>query len=249
MKIKERLGYSPLLIMDAGYSEQIYSVSRTVLPVAADENFIVRKVFNNQIAKKILQKAHSLGFAILDVVPETYDISLETRVHRGNANFLTYSKKYPGVRANRLGIYLAVHYDPKACDWDDFDDLIDITYDDDNSNSKDLANLVHHAIVDDQYKGTIKPAKEYILRQTTMTAIHIDASFMDIKDDLYWMFQEDFIEDIADRILTGCLKYYGIKDMDELLKDASCHQEEQIKCLEERLESLEKLVEGLKNKE
>ncbi len=52
MKIKERLGYSPLLIMDAGYSEQIYSVSRTVLPVAADENFIVRKVFNNQIAKK-----------------------------------------------------------------------------------------------------------------------------------------------------------------------------------------------------
>lgn len=247
MKIKERLGYSPLLIMDAGYSEQMYSVNRTVLPVATDENYLIRRMFNTQIANKILEKAHDLGFAILNVVPETYDVSLETRVNRANANFLTYSKKYSGVVSNRLGIYLAVHYDPKACDWDDYDDLIHITYEDKNTNSRHLAYLVHHALIDDQYKGTIKLAKTYLLKQTTMCTIHIYASFMDIKDELYWMFQEDFIDDIANRIVTGCLRYYGIKDMDDLIKESSHHLNE-IESLQERIQALEKLVEDLKNK-
>ncbi|QUI20863.1 N-acetylmuramoyl-L-alanine amidase [Vallitalea pronyensis] len=247
MKIKERLGYSPLLIMDAGYSEQMYSVNRTLLPVATDENYIIRRMFNTQIANKILEKAHELGFAILNVVPETYDVSLETRVNRANANFLTYSKKYSGVVSNRLGIYLAVHYDPKACDWDDYDDLIHITYEGKNTNSRHLAYLVHHALIDDQYKGTIKFTKTYLLKQTTMCAIHIDASFMDIKDELYWMFQEDFIDDIANRIVTGCLRYYGIKDMDDLIKESSHHMNE-IESLQERIQALEKLVEDLKNK-
>lgn len=248
MRIKDKLGYSPLLIMDNSYSEHIYSVNRTVLPVVSEENFMIRRVFNARIADEILEKAHCLGFATLDVAPETYDINPETRVRRANANYSTYSRKYPGVPDNRLAIYIAFHYDPKACEWDDGDNLIKLYYEHGDGDSKELAYLVYHALITDHYQGVIKPAKEYILEQTVMCAIHIDASFMEIKDELFWMFEEDYIEDIADRILTGCLQYYGIRNMHEILQDNCCNHEDQIRELEKKIQVLEETIMELKNK-
>lgn len=244
MNIKDKLGYNPLVIVDAGYSEQVYGSDKMVLPIVKDEAFIERKDFNDEIMEKFIKKAKKLGFILLNVDLNEYDMPFELRLNRANVNYTMFLNKYSNLK-EKASIYIALQYDPKACNWDDTDNsLLKIYYMNDDLLGKDLANLINKQF---GYLNTVvKPSNNYLLRHLDMTSVLIDASFLDLKEQVEWMQEEDFIEEIADNMLIGCLQYFGIKNIDSI--DTHMKLNKKIKKLQEKLDKLSKRVDHLEKK-
>ncbi|GMQ62455.1 N-acetylmuramoyl-L-alanine amidase [Vallitalea maricola] len=237
MKLKDKLGYLPLVIVDSGYSQQIYGSDGLALPIVKDDNYIKRRKFNNDIMNKFIEKAKNLNFIVLDVSPEEYDMSLEIRINRANVNYTTYLNKYDDISGDRVSVYIALQYDPKACNWDDTDNSLKILYLNNDTESRNLANLINNQF--DNISGGIKASNNYVLKHLNMQGILIDASFMDLKEQVDWMQDEDFIDDMADKILLGCLQYFGIKNIEDVIPDSNLSVDKRIKKLQEKVDKLD----------
>ncbi|GMQ57711.1 hypothetical protein AN1V17_21060 [Vallitalea sediminicola] len=240
MKLKDKLGYLPLVIVDAGYSQQIYGSDGMALPIVKDDNYIKRRKFNNDIMDRFIEKAKNLKFIVLDVAPEEYDMSLEIRINRANVNYTTYLNKYDDISGDRASVYIALQYDPKACNWDDTDNSLKILYLNDDTESRDLANLINNQF--DNITGTIRASNNYVLKHLNMHGILIDVSFMDLKEQVDWMQKEDFIEEVADKILLGCLQYFGIKKIEDVNPDSNLSIDKRIRKLQEKIDKLDKRI-------
>jgi hypothetical protein len=239
MKLKDKLGYIPLLIVDGGYNENIYASDGMLLPMVKKENFIIRRDYNKKIIEKFIEKANNLGFIVLNVATEEYDISLQTRINRANVNFSSYNKKYENILKEKLSLYIALQYDPKACTWDDSDNHLTTYYLNSSSQSENLASLINNHLSD--FMGFVKPSNNYILKNADMITVLIDASFMDLKKKLNWMRDEDFIEEVSNKILMGCLQYFGIKNI-EVISSAedAIKRDAIIKKLQQKVDNLDK---------
>lgn len=243
MNLKDKLGYNPLMIVDGGYSEQIYGADKTVLPIVKDEDFIERKNYNDDIMNKFVEKAKNLGFVILNVDSEDYDMPLELRINRANVNYSTYLNKYDNL-GDKAAVYIALQYDPKACNWDDNDNsLLRIFHLHDNSSGKDLANLINKQF--DYLNTSVKPSNNYLLRQLDMTSVLIDASYLDLKEQVEWMQDNDFVEEVSDDILVGCLQFFGIRSVQSISTDNNSDADKKIQKLQEKVDKLSKRLDSL----
>ncbi|GKX30576.1 hypothetical protein SH1V18_30560 [Vallitalea longa] len=243
MNLKDKLGYNPLVIVDGGYSGQIYGTDKMALPIVKDEDFIERKDFNDEIINKFIEKAKDLEFVILNIDPEEYDMPLELRINRANVNYTTYLNKYKDL-GDRASVYIALQYDPKACNWDDDDNsLLKMFYYNSDSLSKDLASLINKQF--DYLSTSVKPSNNYLLRQLDMTSVLIDGSFLDLKKQVEWMRDSDFIEEVSDSILIGCLQFFGIKNIEAISTEINSNADKKIKKLQEKVDKLSKKVDSL----
>jgi hypothetical protein len=248
MKLKDKLGYLPLVIVDGGYSRQIYGSDGMTLPIVKDDNYIKRRKFNNDIINKFIQKAKNIDFIVLDVAPEEYDMSFDIRINRANVNHTTYLNKYDNILEDRdrASIYIALQYDPKACNWDDTDNNLKILYLNDDVESKNLANLINNQFED--IIGTVRASNNYSLKHLNMHGILIDASFMDLKEQVDWMQQEDYMDEIADKFLLGCLQYFGIKNIEDIGPYSNISIEKRIKKLQEKVDKLDRRITSFEDK-
>ncbi|MCT4597557.1 MAG: N-acetylmuramoyl-L-alanine amidase [Vallitalea sp.] len=242
MKLEDKLGYNPLLIFDKGYNEHMYSLDKTLMSISKNSDFVAIKEFNNNIIKQIMDKGIDMGFNVVDVTTEDFDISLEKRVNRANKNFVEYNAN--NKQKDNKVLYIALQYDPKACNWDDTNNNFIIYHLHNNSDSENLANLINNELTNilGENIGFVKPSKQYILKQTEMNAIIIDGNFKDLNKHIEWMKQEDFVEEMAQRILTGCLKYFGIKDIGSINMTKDSNDKDLLKKLQKRIDTLEKKV-------
>lgn len=216
MKIKDRLGFVPLLIFDGGHSENIYGASGNRFPVYGDKSYIDKYQFNQEVMTILMDKAKALGFKVFNVAPEDYDISLGRRSNRANNALVQYYNKYSDVSAEKLVLYVSIHYSPKDFIWGDTDEQMFIYYYPKDNSSKKLAELVNKELVKEieDLKSIVKPGNYHVLRETVMPSILIDVGFKDLKKATSdWMLDKDFQEEMANYILQGCIKYFGIRNI------------------------------------
>lgn len=210
MNVKDILGYVPLIIAEGGHGSNT-SGKRT--PKFDDGSYIREYEFNKPTAQLFLDKAKAVGFEVLNVAPETWDVGLSTRVRRANNACKKHVKKYPNVSKDKLVIYVSFHYNAQDSNWGGSRGGIEVYYYNGASDSK----LLSEKILNNLIKGTsqvnrgIKTADFYVLKKTSMTAVLIESGFMDNLEEAKLMKDKEYQNEVAEETLIGCFEYFGIE--------------------------------------
>ena len=210
MNVKDILGYAPLIITEGGHGSNT-SGKRT--PKFNNGSYIQEYEFNKPTAQLFLDKAKEIGFEVLNVASETWDVGLSTRVRRANGAYIKHVRKYPNVSKEKLVIYVSFHYNAQDNSWGGTRGGIEVYYYKGAEDSKSLSEKILNNLI----KGTsqinrgVKTADFYVLRKTSMTAVLIEAGFMDNLEEAKMMKDKKYQNEVAEETLTGCCEYIGIE--------------------------------------
>lgn len=160
--------------------------------------------FNEKVKKYLIPELKRNGFSVVDCSPMTSDNSLADRCKRANS-------------AN-VNIFVSIHANAYGTGWNNADG-VETYYYPGSGNGQRLASLVQNELL----KGTkqdnrgVKSANFYVLRNTAMVAILVEAAFMTNKKEAELLKSAKFQKETAQDICRGICKYFNksyIKESD-----------------------------------
>ncbi len=209
MTIKDKLGYAPLLMLDGGSIEKLnVSISGNSKHTSEEHRFKLA------ILNKLKLRAKSLGFAVLDISPESYHVPVSIRCNRANKAFYDYLQKNPILDKDKLALYISINYHTFGCIWGESKGGLVIYYAVNDTQSKKLGQFVLDELTKSREKMNkeIKESRLQELRDTLVKSIRIEARLSEEKPKEDWMLDEEFQDQMAKDILKGILKYYGLNE-------------------------------------
>lgn len=170
-------------------------------PVWPDGSQLFEWSFNRDMVSRIKEKAIRSGLLVVDLVPETEDVSLEERVRRAN--------KWHDV-TNGRAVLISVH--ANAGGGTGFE-----VYTSRGTTKADrIATVIFNGIkaafpgmkmrADESDGDPDKEAGFYILKNTRCPAVLVENLFMDNYADCRFLFQEDFKNRLADTYVEAMQK-------------------------------------------
>lgn len=213
MKIKEVLGFVPLICLDDGHGMETAG-KRT--PKFSDGHFIHENEFNRAVIDLVLADAKRLGFLTKHVSPGDNDVSLQTRTTTANAAYSDYQKQLNGktvINGKPISIFISEHYNAMADTWEGSTAEGAATYYYTGSiEGKKLATAIQKCIIQGtpQKNRGIVEAGFYVLKYTNMPAVLIEAGFMDDPREAALMTNKAFQKETAEQVMQGICEYYGL---------------------------------------
>lgn len=170
-------------------------------PVWPDGSQLFEWSFNRDLASRIKEKAIRSGLLVVELVPETEDVSLEERVRRAN--------KWHDV-TNGRAVLISIH--ANAGGGTGFE-----VYTSPGTTKADrIATVIFNGIkaafpgmkmrADESDGDPDKEAGFYILKKTRCPAVLVENLFMDNYADCRFLFQEDFKNRLADAYVEAMQK-------------------------------------------
>lgn len=210
MNVKDILGYAPLIIAEGGHGSNTKG-KRT--PKFEDSSYIQEYEFNKPTVQLFLDKAKEIGFEVLNVAPEIWDVGLSTRVKRANDAYIKHVRKYPKISKDKLVIYVSFHYNAQDSRWGGTRGGIEVYYYKGANDSKILSEKILNNLIKgtNQINRGVKTANFYVLRKTRMTAVLIEAGFMDNLEEAKLMKDKEYQNEVAEESLRGCCEYFGVE--------------------------------------
>jgi len=161
--------------------------------------------FNEKVKKFLIPELKRNGFSYVDCSPMTSDNSLADRCKRANDS--------------KVNIFVSIHANAYGSGGWNNADGIETYYYPGSGNGQRLASLVQNELL----KGTkqdnrgVKSADFYVLRNTAMVAILVEAAFMTNKREAELLKSSAFQKETAQDICRGICKYFNksyIKESD-----------------------------------
>lgn len=170
-------------------------------PVWPDGSQLFEWSFNRDLASRVKEKAIRSGLLVVELVPETEDVSLEERVRRAN--------KWHDV-TNGRSVLISIH--ANAGGGTGFE-----VYTSPRTTKADrIATVIFNGIkaafpgmkmrADESDGDPDKEAGFYILKNTRCPAVLVENLFMDNYADCRFLFQEDFRNRLADAYVEAMQK-------------------------------------------
>jgi len=209
MKIKQILGYQPTLYVDDGHGENTTG-KRT--PIMNDGTVIKENQFNQAVSKTFGKKAEKIGFRVVYTAPEDWDVPLKIRTDRANEDLRRQMKQYPHVSKEKVAVFISFHYNAFNGKFDDKKGGVETYHYPTSQSGKRLASLIQQQLIKgtDQFNRGVKAANFHVLRETMMTAVLLEAGFMDKLEEAKLMLDEDFQDEVATETLKGVCDYFGV---------------------------------------
>lgn len=162
--------------------------------------------FNAAVAEKLKNMAELEGYRVVMTAPEETDTPLGTRTARANAD----------MTSNGLGVYntafISIHYNALNGKWDGESGGIEVYHYPGSAGGTALAVAIHQELKKGivQVDRGIKEANFYVLRETSMPAVLIEAGFMDCLKEAERMLDPVFQNEVARETLDGINNYFGV---------------------------------------
>lgn len=179
---------------------------RTPIGVRSPEtgkNFMHENEFNRAVVKYLDKHLKASGFRTLLVAPTDADTPLSTRVKSAN-----------NAKAD---LYVSVHANAIQGVWGTWGGTETFTYG--KGESLRIGKIIHKHLM----KGT--PLRDrgvkdgswlYVIRNTTMPAVLVEAAFMDNKEEAKLLLTDSFRRECAREIAMGICEAFGVKFKDGL---------------------------------
>jgi len=168
-------------------------------PTLPDGSIIKENEFNQAVARLLVKELDRCGFETLLVAPEAEDVALATRVKRANDA--------------KADIYISIHYNASNGQFDSKKGGVETYCHPHSTKGRKLAEAVHKHLI----KGTpqadrgTRTANFFVLRETSMPAILVEAGFMDMLGEAKLMKNPDFQGEVAREIAQGVCEYLEVE--------------------------------------
>ena len=192
---------SKLIALDDGHGMETAG-KRT--PKLSDGTFMHENEFNSAVVTYCAKVLEACGMDVLFTAPTDVDVPLSTRVQLANVK--------------GADIFVSVHANANTGKWNNANG-VETYYYASSKEGKKLANAVHSQLI----KGTkqtdrgIKTQTYYVLKNTKMPAILVEAGFMDNKTEAELLKSDTFRRECANEIAHGICDYYGTQFIDGVL--------------------------------
>lgn len=196
-----------LLILDDGHGMD--TPGKRTPHMAQYGRAIKENEFNRPVVDKIEAKAKALGWFTLQTAPEVENVPLSTRRDRANKAHKEFKTKYPDGKC----VFVSIHFNAFDGSFDSIARGIETYYYPGSVEGKKLATDVHSELK----KGTpqvdrgVKSENFYVVRETTMPAILVEAGFMDYEPEALLMLNPAFQEEVATEVVAGLKTYLNFK--------------------------------------
>lgn len=190
-----------LILGDNGHG---YNTDSKRTPKFDDGTFIHEHEFNQPVCTMFLTLCKNAGYEVFDVAQGIEDIPLKTRTNLANQK----AKEFLTENPNGKVIFVSFHYNAITGRWGNTEGVEVFHYPNAND-GKELATYV----LEELLKGTpqksrgVKSANFHVLRETSMTAILIEAGFMDNLREAKLMLDQDFQYEVASETFKGVERY------------------------------------------
>ena len=192
-----------------GLADEIHAATpgkRTgVLP---DGTQILENEFNKEVVALIAKMLREIGFEVLEVAPELWDVPLSTRTDRANEYYIARGKKNMIYISCHCNAYNGI-FDGKAGGLEVYSCLNSIQ-------GKILAQNLYDEIIKGTFQAGrgIKEANFWVLRKTLMPAALIEYLFMDKLSEAYLMRDESFLLECATETVKGICAFHNVQYTD-----------------------------------
>lgn len=209
MNVVQLLGYQPTLYVCWGHGPETPGKRTPRLP---DGSVIKEHQFNLPTGKKLVDLALAIGFRVVNVAQENVDTPLKARTDKANADYKQQRAKYQQVGADKVGLYISLHYNAGSGVLDSNKGGVETYHYPGSATGKKLADAIHAELIQGtpQVNRGVKSADFHVLRETAMPAALIEAGFMDNLKEALLMLSADFQLEVATETLRGVCKYFGL---------------------------------------
>lgn len=149
--------------------------------------------FNEAVKKYLVEELKRNGFEIVDCSPMTYDNSLSDRCNRANKG--------------KADVFVSIHANAYGSDFNSAKGAETFFFPG-STKGKKLATYVQNYIKKGMTDRGVKSADFYVLRNTNMPAILIEAGFMTNKDDLEKLKSTSYRKEVAEKTCRGICDYF-----------------------------------------
>lgn len=183
-------------------------------PKFENGDFMHENEFNRDVVAKLDMILKRCGFETILTAPTDKDHTLSERVKTANNN--------------KANIFISVHANAATGKWQNGKG-IETYYFTRSSKSQNLAEIVHSNLI----KGTkqvnrgVKTANFYVLRNTNMPAILIEAGFMDNREEAKLLLSDSFRQECAEEIAKGTCEYFGVEYVEDNIEMEQEHWAEE----------------------
>jgi len=183
-------------------------------PKFPDGTFIHEHEFNQPTCTMFLALCEDRGFTVYDVAQGNANIPLKDRTDLANKLMKEHLVKYPNGKV----VLVSFHYNAMSDRWGNAEGIETFHYPN-AIGSRKLANLIQTELLKgtSQINRRVKQANFHMLRETHMTAVLIEAGFMDNKREASLMLNQDFQLEVAKESCDGVCKYFGISVVDKVI--------------------------------
>lgn len=160
--------------------------------------YMNENLFNRAVVKYLDQELKNNGFKTILVAPTDADTPLSTRVSTANKA--------------KADLYVSIHANANTGKWGNWGGIETYTWK--NGESKRIGTIIHKELI----KGS--PLKDrgvkdgswlYVIKNTRMPSILIEAGFMDSHHDYKYLLSDAYRRECAREIAIGICKAYGVK--------------------------------------
>lgn len=180
-------------------------------PEFSDGTIMKENEFNEKVAFYLDKALKNCGFETILVAPESYDVSLRTRVQRAN-----------DAGAN---VYISIHANAYGNNWNLANGIETWIYEKvmGGSETERLAKEVQKELVQStgrRNRGIKRSPDLYVLHATKMHAVLVECGFMTNKDEADLLRSDSYRKKCADAICNGVCSFYGIqnKNMNQVVR-------------------------------
>lgn len=204
--------------------------------------------FNSKVADKFHRLALARGFKVVPVYSNTKDTPLSIRSKTANNHYKTH------VNDRTKALYVSFHFNAYDGKWGTNGGGNETHHYPGSTQGMQAAQMIQSAIaLMSDYSGKpmtnrgVKASNFYVLRETLMPAVLIEAGFMDVYNEAMLMLDEDFTYSVAARTLNAIEGYFDKVDPDGVidnLEDTQTGLKNQILALESSNQNLRALCES-----
>ncbi len=184
-----------VIAIDNGHG---YNTAGKRTPTFPSTNKVIREwEFNHATARRLKELLENEGYKVVMISDTTEDTPLNTRVVRANNE--------------RVDLYISIHYNALTGVWGT-QGGIETFHFPSSSGGKKLAETVQKELIEStglRNRG-VKSANFYVLKNTKMPSILIEAGFMDNLAEASLMLDVNYQMKVAKAILNGVNSYFGV---------------------------------------
>ena len=245
-----------LLLLDDGHGSNTPGKRTPIFPPGHPRagEFMPENEFNHAVKKKIVSKlAHKDAedmFEVFVVAPGDLDWSINDRVNRSNRRFAELRTQYGSD--NVKAAFVSIHANAFRGYWSTEWGGVETLHFPGSREGIKLAQFIQDELKKEEglRDRGLKPRGDLgVLRGTRMPACLVEAAFMDNPNEADLLICDDYRARTADRIITGVMNYFDIKDFEFRNVDKADHPmvESVIENQVEKSADNSKVIAGLKS--
>ncbi len=168
-------------------------------PKFPDGTVMRENEFNRVVADYLERELKEQGFYPVQVAPEEYDVSLQTRADRANAQ--------------SAHIFVSIHANAYGDGWNDANGIETYLHTSAGAETERLAQAIQDGLIGMTKRRDrgVKRADFYVLRRTKMPAVLVECGFMTNREEAGLLLDDGYRRKCAEGICRGICKYAGVE--------------------------------------